>query len=138
MNQLIRGFALASALTMAATGVFAQDKITLKLADQFPLTHVASKIGPQAFKTHFQTARPAFDGPLPEPPTSHIAGLRTRPHFSLKRIQETEEAFFADYLPRALYTTIPARREGGQGEVSALSPAHFAAAAEDVPALRPG
>lgn len=50
MNRLIRGFALASALTMAATGVFAQDKITLKLADQFPLTHVASKIGPQAFK----------------------------------------------------------------------------------------
>ena len=44
----LKGAALAGALSAMATIAVAQDSITLKLADQFPLTHVGSRVGSQA------------------------------------------------------------------------------------------
>jgi hypothetical protein len=95
------------------------------------------EFGQRAFRSHFQPAQAAARAPLPAPP-SHIPGLRERPRFSLEAIEKAERRFFAEYLPRALYTTIPARRAGGAAEVAVLSPSHFEAAAASVEPLRAG
>jgi len=95
------------------------------------------EFGQRAFRTHFQEAQAEWNAPLPAPP-SHIAGLGERPRFSLDAIEAAEKSFFARYLPRALYTTIPARRTGGGGDVAALSPAHFEEAAREMKPLRAG
>lgn len=47
--KTLKGLARAGALVAMAGAANAQDAITLKLADQFPLTHVGSKLGAQAF-----------------------------------------------------------------------------------------
>jgi len=76
---------------------------------------------------------------MPAAPQSHITGLRERARFDLGRIAEAEERFFAVYLPEALYTTIPARRQGGGGdEMAPLSLAHYHAAAAEMPLLAGG
>lgn len=43
-----KGLLLAASLAVLASAANAQEAITLKLADQFPLTHVGSKLGSQA------------------------------------------------------------------------------------------
>lgn len=97
------------------------------------------EFGQSAFKTHFQRAGAGFYGALPAPPQSHITGLRERARFDIERIAEAEQRFFATYLPAALYTTIPARRQGGRGdEVAPLSLESYAAAAAEMPGLRGG
>ena len=95
------------------------------------------EFGQRVFRSHFQSAQAAAKAPLPVPP-SHIPGLRERPRFSLDAIERVERRFFAEYLPRALYTTIPARRAGGAVEVALLSPSHFEEAAASVEPLRAG
>lgn len=45
---------LASVLSTAAAVAQAQDSITIKFADQFPLTHIASRIGSQPFKAELE------------------------------------------------------------------------------------
>ena len=97
------------------------------------------EFGQNAFKTHFQRAGAGYYGALPPPPQSHITGLRERARFDIERIAEAEQRFFAAYLPQALYTTIPARRQGGGGdEVAPLSLESYAAAAGQMPELRGG
>ncbi|MBI4606122.1 MAG: radical SAM protein [Planctomycetes bacterium] len=96
------------------------------------------ELGPRAFRTHFQPAQAAREGALSAPPTSHIPGLREYARFSVDAIAEAEERFFQDYLPRALYTTIPARRSASGRETALLSPEHFRAAAASLRPLRPG
>lgn len=94
------------------------------------------EFGPRVFRTHFQRAGAATHGALPTPPTSHITGLRERPRFSLEKIAAREDEFFASYLTRAMYTTIPRRRQSGTSdEVAPLSLADFEAAAAAVPPL---
>jgi hypothetical protein len=95
------------------------------------------EFGQRAFRGHFQVAQAAAKAPLPAPP-SHIPGLRERPRFSLDAIERVERRFFAEYLPRALTTTIPARRTGGAAEAALLSPSHFERAAAEVEPLRAG
>ncbi|MFO0983643.1 MAG: radical SAM protein [Planctomycetota bacterium] len=96
------------------------------------------EFGQSAFRTHFQQAPTAHQGAMPPPPLSHLAGLRQRPRFSVRAIAAREEQFFAQYLPRALFTTIAARRSGGTTDVAPLSAAHFAQAAAQVKPLRGG
>jgi hypothetical protein len=97
------------------------------------------EFGQNVFKTHFQRAGKAFEGALPAAPQSHITGLRERARFDVERIAAAEERFFATYLPTALYTTIPARRQGGGGdEVAPLSLANYAKAAAEMPQLAGG
>jgi radical SAM family protein len=95
------------------------------------------EFGQRVFRSHFQSAQAADKAPLPVRP-SHIPGIRERPRFSLEAIEKVERRFFAEYLPRALYTTIPARRAGGAAEVALLSPSHFEEAAASVEPLRAG
>ena len=95
------------------------------------------EFGQRAFRTHFQEAQAEWHTPLPAPP-SHVPGLRERARFSLDAIEAAERSFFERYLPRALYTTIPARRTGGGGDVAALSSAHFEEAAREMKPLRGG
>jgi len=97
------------------------------------------EFGQSVFKLHFQRAGAAFEGALPAAPQSHITGLRERARFSIERITEAEERFFATFLPAALYTTIPARRQGGKGdEVAPLSVGHYQSAAAEMPQLHGG
>ncbi len=95
------------------------------------------EFGQTAFKQHFKRAGGAVHGAMPTSPVVHIAGLRERPRYSLQTIRAREEQFFADYLPRALYTTVPSRRHGGEpgDEVSPLSVADFEAAVAAVEAM---
>lgn len=95
------------------------------------------EFGQRAFLTHFRDAQAARERALGEPAPCHIAGLREYPRFSLQAIEERERRFFADYLPRALYTTLPARRQGGK-EAALLSRAHYEAAVAEVPDLEAG
>jgi hypothetical protein len=63
---------------------------------------------------------------------------KTRPRFSLARIADREDRFFASYWPRALYTTLPARRSGGARDALApLSLPHFERESQRVPAMLP-
>jgi hypothetical protein len=96
------------------------------------------EFGQAAFKTHFQQAAAAVHGELPSPPLSHVAGLRQRPRFSVAAIAARERDFFARYLPRALETTIAARRSGGATELAPLSLTHFTEAAAQVKPLKSG
>lgn len=50
LGTTLRYLALAGAMATAVGAAEAQDKIVLKVADQFPLTHVGSKLGIQAIK----------------------------------------------------------------------------------------
>lgn len=97
------------------------------------------RFGPKAFKTHF--AGVAGTGGRTthaiDQVVSHIAGLRRKPRFSVEAIARTEAEFFSRFLPRALYTTLPARREHGQGAVAPLSLSRYLAAASEVPPLKP-
>jgi len=93
------------------------------------------ELGPRAFRAHFQRASAATRGRLPDPAASHIAGLRERPRFSLTAIAEREAAFFASYLPRALYTTLPS---SGGGLVAPLELEDFEQAAAAEPRLPGG
>jgi hypothetical protein len=95
------------------------------------------ELGQRAFRHHFQKAARAQAAPLPAPP-SHIPGLAERPRFDLEAIAEAERRFFADYLPRALTTTLPARRPGGGREAALLSAAHLGNAMAGVKPLRAG
>lgn len=97
------------------------------------------RFGKNAFKTHFAGSR---GGGTPEripidQVVSHIAGMRRKPRFSVEAIARAEAEFLAKFLPRALYTTLPARREPGQGAVAPLSLARFEEAAAEVPPLKP-
>jgi hypothetical protein len=95
------------------------------------------ELGQSAFKTHFQKAGGAYFGALEDPRSSHITGLRERPRFSVQRLAESERRFFSEWLPRALYTTVPARRAAGGGdEVALLSRESYEAAAAAVEPLR--
>ena len=97
------------------------------------------EFGQTVFKLHFQRAGKAYEGALPSAPQSHITGLRERARFDIERIAAAEERFFARYLPEALYTTIPARRQGGGGdEVAPLSLESYVAAAAEMPVLYGG
>ncbi len=96
------------------------------------------ELGQRAFRNHFQPAQAASKGAMPESPPSHIAGLREYERFSVDAIVERERRFFAEYLPRALYTTIPARRSGSGREVALLAREHFEAAQAEVKPLRSG
>jgi hypothetical protein len=76
---------------------------------------------------------------LPDPPVAHIAGLREKARFNVDRIEKVEREFFASYLERALYTTVPARRTGGKNdEVAPLSLADYEAASAESPLLHSG
>jgi len=96
--------------------------------------------GPRVFRTHFQRAPEATHGGLTEPPVSHIGGMREKTRFDVERIEQNVTAFFAEYLPTALYTTLPSRRAGGEGgeEVAPLTEAHYIAAAAAVRPLYSG
>lgn len=97
------------------------------------------EFGPRAFRTHFRRAQAATQGKLPDPPVAHIAGLREKARFNVDRIEKAEQEFFASYLARALYTTIPARRTGGKSdEVAPLSIADYEAASAESPLLLAG
>ena len=98
------------------------------------------EFGQRAFRTHFQRAQAAARGTLGVPPVAHVAGLREKVRFNVETIAEREEAFFSEWLPKALYTTVPARRSGGThpDEVAPLSAAEYAAAAAREEPLRPG
>ncbi len=96
------------------------------------------EFGPKVFRTHFQQAQASSKGALPDSRPSHIAGLREYERFSVDTIVKRERSFFAEYLPRALYTTIPARRTGGGGEQALLSLEHLEAAQSGVKPLRAG
>lgn len=50
----LKGLAIAGALSALVTSAAAQDSLTLKLADQFPLTHLGSRAGSQAFKAELE------------------------------------------------------------------------------------
>jgi len=95
------------------------------------------ELGQRAFRTHFQPAQAASKGALAPARPAHIPGLREYERFSVNAIAEREKRFFAEYLPRALYTTIPARRAGGR-EVALLSLKHYAQAEAAVSPLRAG
>ncbi len=94
--------------------------------------------GQRAFRTHFQTAQAARQRTLFELPVSHLPGLRAYARFSVDAIADAEKNFFEDYLPRALYTTLPARRQGAGQEAALLSPEHYKAAVANAPVLRAG
>jgi hypothetical protein len=97
------------------------------------------EFGQRAFRTHFQRAGGALLGALPPPPVAHITGLRERPRFSIGAIERNEARFFDEYLPRALYTTIPGRRtRGTSDDVAPLSREDYQAASESVPPLVAG
>lgn len=97
------------------------------------------EFGQSAFKTHFQRAGAAWKGTLGEPPVAHIAGLREKKRFDPDRMLDLEREFFERFLPEAMYTTIPASRQGGAGdEVAPLSLARFHAALEEMPRMRGG
>ena len=98
------------------------------------------EFGPRAFRTHFQRAQAASRGALTTPPVAHIAGMREKPRFDIESIAEKEREFFAEYLHRAMYTTIPARRagSGGPDEVAPLSSADYEAAVQAAGIVRPG
>jgi hypothetical protein len=95
--------------------------------------------GQRGFRTHFQRAGGALHGALPPPPVAHITGLRERPRFSVSAIERNETRFFDEYLPRALYTTIPGRRtRGTSDDVAPLSREDYQTASEAVPPLVAG
>jgi hypothetical protein len=98
------------------------------------------EFGQRAFRSHFQRAQAAARGSLGTPPVAHVAGLREKVRFNVETIEEVEQAFFADWLPKALYTTVPARRSGGThpDEVAPLSAQEYADAAAKQPMVRPG
>lgn len=99
------------------------------------------EFGPRAFRTHFQRAQAASRGALPTPPVAHVAGMREKPRFDVQAIGDLEREFFAEYLPRAMYTTIPARRAGagaGPDEVAPLCLADYEAATQAAGLVRPG
>jgi hypothetical protein len=98
------------------------------------------EFGQRVFKTHFQRAGAASKGALATPPVAHIAGMREKPRFDVLRIAQVEREFFAEYLPRAMYTTVPRRRSGSEAtdEVAPLSREDYAEAASVVPHLRSG
>ena len=98
------------------------------------------EFGQRAFRSHFQRAQAAARGSLGTPPVAHVAGLREKVRFNVETIEEVEQAFFADWLPKALYTTVPARRSGGThpDEVAPLSAQEYAEAAAKQPMVRPG
>jgi hypothetical protein len=60
--------------------------------------------------------------------------MREKPRYDAERIEQNIQAFFAEYLKTALYTTIPSRRTGGSGgeEVAPLTAEHYAEAAASV------
>jgi anaerobic magnesium-protoporphyrin IX monomethyl ester cyclase len=62
-------------------------------------------------------------------------GLPSRPRFDLAEIAAREERFFAGYLRKALYTTLPARRGGPGFALAPLSFEHFEEASAKEPAL---
>lgn len=95
------------------------------------------EFGQRAFCTHFQPAQAASKGSRPEPPPSHIPGLREYERFSVDAIEERERKFFAEYLEKALYTTLPSRRQGGR-DAALLSADHLQAAQDRVKPLRAG
>lgn len=95
------------------------------------------ELGQRAFRTHFQTAQAANKGALEPARPAHLPGLREYERFSVEAIVEREKTFFDEYLPRALYTTMPARRTGGK-EVALLSLRHYQAATAQVRPLRSG
>jgi anaerobic magnesium-protoporphyrin IX monomethyl ester cyclase len=94
------------------------------------------RYGQRIFRNHFQRAPAALHQRPPEARPASIHGLRTRPRFDIDEIARNEERFFADYLQRALYTTVGDRR--GAGAVALLSEAHYLAAIADLPPLRGG
>ena len=96
--------------------------------------------GQRAFRHHFQRAQAATRGSLGTPPVAHVAGLREKVRFNVETIAAMEEEFFSTWLPKALYTTVPARRSGGThpDEVAPLSASEYEAAAERIGPLRPG
>lgn len=98
------------------------------------------EFGQRAFRTHFQRAQAAARGTLGAPPVAHVSGLREKVRFNVETIAAREEAFFAEWLPKALYTTVPARRSGGThpDEVAPLSMREYAEAAGRQEPLRPG
>ncbi len=94
------------------------------------------ELGPRAFRTHFQPAR-GLARKASLAPRSSIAGLARKPSFPVERIAERERRFFADYLARALYTTLSRRRSGeGIPFQAALSLPDFLSAAARVGPLR--
>ncbi|MBI4583554.1 MAG: radical SAM protein [Planctomycetes bacterium] len=95
------------------------------------------RFGQRIFLRHFQKTGSAVQGSLPPPPPSQIAGLRERPRFSLEAIAREEEKFLEKFYQRALYTTLPARRQGGV-ELAPLTLRLFHNACHEVPGLRPG
>ncbi len=95
------------------------------------------RYGQRVFLSHFQRAGSAVQGSLPPPPPSQIAGLRERPRFSIEAIAREEEKFLEKFYRRALYTTLPARRQCGL-ELAPLTLRLFGIACREVPSLRPG
>lgn len=98
------------------------------------------EFGPRAFRNHFQKAGAAVKGALATPPVAHIAGMREKPRYDVQHIAEKERAFFAEYLKRAMYTTVPSSRSGGANtdEVAPLSAEDYAEAVKDVSVLHSG
>ncbi|MEW6741745.1 MAG: radical SAM protein [Planctomycetota bacterium] len=95
------------------------------------------RFGPRVFRTHFQRAQAAFKGELPPPPLSHLAGLRTKPRFSLAEIREREQRFLAEHVVHSLYTTLPERRSDTATGVAALTREHLETLLSASAPLRP-
>lgn len=66
--------------------------------------------------------------------------MREKPRYDVQHIAEKERAFFAEYLKRAMYTTVPSSRSGGANtdEVAPLSAEDYAEAVKDVSVLHSG
>jgi TRAP-type C4-dicarboxylate transport system substrate-binding protein len=54
LAKALKTIGLAVAATLAASALHAQDRIVLKYADQFPLTHTGSKLSAQPFKEQIE------------------------------------------------------------------------------------
>ncbi len=94
------------------------------------------RFGNKAFKTHFKSVAPKRELVSIDQALSHIAGLRRRPRFHLAAIENAEAEFFQRFLSKALYSTLPARRGFGQGQVAPLTISNYLAAAAEVRPLR--
>ena len=89
--------------------------------------------GPDAFRDELAVKRAAADT-LED--AAQRVGLPERPRFDVDEIAAREDRFFASYLRKALYTTLPARRTGSGPSLAPLSVEHYVAATAKVKAAR--
>jgi anaerobic magnesium-protoporphyrin IX monomethyl ester cyclase len=95
------------------------------------------RFGRDAFKTHFRASAPRHDFARIDVPISHVLGMRRRPRFAVDRIEANEDEFFARFLPKALFSTLPARRGFETAAMAPLTLDLYREASAEVEPLRP-